>query len=150
MTQISTQKITPYLWYDNQAKEAAELYCSIFKNSRILSSSGMIVEFELEGMNFIALNGGPEFHFTEATSFFVLCEDQAEVDYFWEKLISNGGEESQCGWLKDKFGLSWQIVPKRFMEMMHCGDGEKIKKVMEVMMPMRKMVVEDFEKAFNS
>lgn len=150
MTKISTQKITPYLWYDNKAKEAAELYCSIFKNSRILSASEMIVEFELEGMKFIALNGGPKFKFTEATSFFVLCEDQNEVDHFWDKLTSDDGEESQCGWLKDKFGLSWQIVPKRFIEMMHSGDGEKIQKVMEVMMPMRKMIIEDFEKAFNS
>lgn len=150
MIRISTQKITPYLWYDNQAREAAEFYCSIFKNSKILSTSDMIVEFELEGMQFIGLNGGPKFEFTEATSFFVLCADQNEVDHFWDKLTSDGGEESQCGWLKDKFGLSWQIVPKRFMEMMHSGDIEKIQKVMQAMMPMRKMIIADFEKAYNS
>lgn len=150
MIQIGSQKITPCLWYDNQAREAAEFYCSIFGNSRILSSSEITVEFELEEIKFIALNGGPEFKFTEATSFFVLCEDQNEVDHFWDKLTSDGGEESQCGWLKDKFGLSWQIVPKRFMEMMQSGDNEKIQRVMQVMMPMQKMIVEDFEKAFNS
>ncbi len=150
MSTIIQQKITPYLWYDNQAKEAAEFYCSVFKNSSMISSSEMIVEFELEGLRFVALNGGPQFKFTEATSFFVLCEDQAEVDHFWNALTANGGQESQCGWLKDRFGLSWQIVPQRFMEMMHKGTPEQIQKVMEVMMPMKKMIVADFEKAFKN
>ena len=149
MTKISTQKITPYLWYNNQAREAADFYCSIFQNARIISSSDMIVEFEIEGLQLMALNGGPQFQFTEAISFFVLCEDQQEVDQFWDRLTADGGQEGRCGWCKDQFGLSWQIVPARFMEMMESGKPEKIKKVMEVMMPMKKMIVADFEKAFR-
>lgn len=149
MAKISTQKIKPYLWYDNQAGEAAEFYCSLFNNSRIISRSKMIVEFELEGLRFIALNGGPQFTFNEAISLFVLCEDQEEVDHFWDKLTADGGEEGRCGWCKDKFGLSWQIVPARFMEMMESGQPEKTQKVMEAMMSMKKMIVADFEKAFR-
>ncbi len=150
MSNMITQKITPYLWYDHQAKEAAEFYCSLFKNARIISSSDIITEFELEGIQFIALNGGPTYHFTEATSLFVLCEDQEEVDYLWEQLTKDGGQESSCGWCKDKYGLSWQIVPKRFMEMMRIGSTEQTQKVIEVMMPMQKMIVSEFEKAFQS
>lgn len=150
MAELSTQKITPFLWYDNQAREAAEFYCSLFKKGKIHSVSEMIVEFELEGLQFIALNGGPKYKFSEATSFVVLCEDQSEVDYFWNALTTGGGEESMCGWCKDKYGLSWQIIPACFMEMMKTGTGEQTQKVMEVMMPMRKMIVEDFEKAFKS
>jgi predicted 3-demethylubiquinone-9 3-methyltransferase (glyoxalase superfamily) len=149
MATIKKQKIIPYLWYDNQAKEAAEFYCSIFNNSRVYSVSDMIVEFELEGLKFIALNGGPKYTFNESVSFFVLCKDQQEVDYFWNNLIKDGCAESQCGWCKDKFGLSWQIVPERFMEMMESGTPEQTKKVIEVMMPMKKMILEDFEKAFK-
>jgi predicted 3-demethylubiquinone-9 3-methyltransferase (glyoxalase superfamily) len=149
MATIKKQKITPFLWYDNQAKEAAEFYCSLFKNSRVLSVSDMIVEFELDGLNFIALNGGPKFKFNESVSFFVLCKDQEEIDHFWNNLIKDGGTESQCGWCKDKFGLSWQIVPERFMEMMATGTTEQTKKVIDVMMPMKKMIIEDFEKAFG-
>jgi predicted 3-demethylubiquinone-9 3-methyltransferase (glyoxalase superfamily) len=148
MTTIKRQKIIPYLWYENQAREAAEFYCSLFKNSRVFSVSDMIVEFELEGVKFIALNGGPKFKFNESVSFFVLCKDQEEVDYFWNNLIKDGGAESRCGWCKDKFGLSWQIVPERFMEMMETGTPEQTKRVIDVMMPMKKMIIEDFEKAF--
>jgi len=98
------QKITPFLWFDNRAEEAAKFYCSIFKNSKITSGNPMTVTFELEGQKFIALNGGPQFKFTEAISFFVDCKTQEEVDYYWEKLL-DGGKESQCGWLKDKYGM---------------------------------------------
>src|SRR3981189_2502541 len=104
------QKISPFLWFNNQAGEAAKFYVSIFKNSKIINISPMSSTFELEGLKFMALNGGPQFKFTEAISFFVNCETQDEVDEFWEKL-SAGGEKSQCGWLKDKFGMSWQIIP---------------------------------------
>jgi len=149
MSQIITQKITPYLWYDDQAREAAEFYCSIFKNSKIISDSGMIVEFELDGLQFMALNGGPKFKFTEATSFLVLCEDQEEVDHFWNKLTTNGGQESMCSWCKDKYGLSWQIVPARFMEMMKTGTSNQSKRVMDAMFAMRKIIISDLEKAFN-
>ncbi len=143
------QKITPYLWFDSQAKEAATYYCSLFKDSKITSSSDLIVEFELEGMHFIGLNGGPRHKFTEAISFFILCDDQDEVDFFWNHFVNDGGREDSCGWCKDKFGLSWQIVPKRFLEMMKTGNPNQVKKVFDVMMPMRKMIVADFEKAFN-
>jgi predicted 3-demethylubiquinone-9 3-methyltransferase (glyoxalase superfamily) len=143
------QKITPFLWFDNQAKDAATYYCSLFKDAKIISSSELIVEFELEGMRFTGLNGGPRHTFTEAISFLILCEDQEEVDFFWDHFVNDGGREDRCGWCKDKFGLSWQVIPRRFMEMMKSGEPEKIKKVFEVMMQMRKMIVADFEKAFN-
>ena len=149
MSKISTQKITPYLWYDNQAKEAATFYCSLFENSQIISDSDLIVEFELDGMRLVGLNGGPQFKFTEAVSLLVLCEDQDEVDYFWNAFTQNGGKESRCGWCKDKYGFSWQIVPKRFMEMMKTGTPDQVKRVMNVLMPMNKLIVEEFEKAFN-
>ena len=146
---VESQKITPYFWFDDQAKEAAAFYCNLFKDSKITSSSDMIVEFQLDGLSFIALNGGPKYKFTEAVSLFVLCEDQEEVDKLWDAFISEGGEEGRCGWCKDKYGLSWQIVPKRFMEMMKTGTPEQVKRVMEVMMPMNKMIVSEFEKAFK-
>ena len=149
MSKISTQKITPYLWYDNQAKEAATFYCSLFENSQIISDSDLIIEFELDGMRLVGLNGGPQFKFTEAVSLLVLCEDQDEVDYFWNAFTQNGGKESRCGWCKDKYGFSWQIVPKRFMEMMKTGTPDQVKRVMSVLMPMNKLIVEEFEKAFN-
>jgi predicted 3-demethylubiquinone-9 3-methyltransferase (glyoxalase superfamily) len=105
----------------------------------------MVVEFELEGLQFMALNGGPRYKFTEAASFLVLCENQQEVDHFWNALTSDGGEESMCGWCKDRFGLSWQIIPRRFMEIMKTGTPEQVQRVMKVMMPMRKLIIEDFE-----
>lgn len=144
------QKITPYLWFDSQAKEAADFYCSIFKNSKVNSSSELIVEFELDGMQFIALNGGPRHKFTEAISFVVYCDDQEEVDYFWSSFVSNGGREDMCSWCKDRYGLSWQIIPISFMEMMKTGTPRQVKQVTEAMLKMRKMIIADFEKAFNA
>ncbi len=149
MLKVSTQKIVPYLWYDDQALSAAQFYCSLFQDSEITSQSDMIVEFKLAGLPLIALNGGPKYQLTEAFSLFVLCEDQKEVDELWSSLTTDGGEESRCGWCKDKFGLSWQIVPERFMEMMKVGTPQQVQKVVEVMMTMKKMIVEDFEKAFK-
>ena len=156
-----THDITPMLWFDTEAEEAARFYCSLFADSRITDVSrygevgpreaGMVlaVSFELEGRPFNALNGGPEFPFTEAVSFVVNCESQEEVDRFWDALIANGGEESMCGWLKDRFGLSWQVTPKRLMELMQDPDKAKAKagRVMAAMMTMRKIDIARIEAA---
>jgi predicted 3-demethylubiquinone-9 3-methyltransferase (glyoxalase superfamily) len=154
------QKITPFLWFDNQAEEAANFYVSIFKNSKIGTiarygeagpgpKGGVItVDFELDGQKFVALNGGPQFKFNEATSFVVNCETQQEVDEFWEKL-SEGGEESMCGWLKDKYGLSWQVVPTILGKMIADPDLQKSKRVMEAMLKMRKIVIDDLKRAYE-
>jgi len=143
------QKITPYLWYDSQALEAAEFYCSIFKNSEIISTSEKATEFNLEGINFVAFNGGPYFEFNESFSLFISCENQEEIDHLWNILTKNGGSESRCGWCKDKFGLSWQIVPQRFLEMMKTGSEKQIKNMFDKLMTMNKIVIEDLEKAFS-
>jgi predicted 3-demethylubiquinone-9 3-methyltransferase (glyoxalase superfamily) len=152
------QKITPFLWFDNQAEEAMRFYVSIFKNSkpgRILrygdagpgpKGSVMIAAFELDGQHFTALNGGPQFKFTEAVSFVVNCETQAEVDDYWDKL-SAGGATQQCGWLKDKFGLSWQIVPTALIELINDPDPEKSKRVTEAMLRMIKIDIATLRRA---
>ena len=150
MAILSTRKITPYLWFDNNAQEAAEYYCTVFTNSRILSTSQFVTEFELEGLTFGAINGGPQFQFSEAVSFMVLCKDQNEVDYFWNTFVDDGGAENRCGWCKDKFGVSWQVVPERFIEMLDIGTAEQKKAVFDVMMPMNKLIIEEFEKIFNA
>ena len=146
------QKITPNLWFDGQAEEAAEFYTSIFKNSRILSSARypenspgpagtvMTVEWEIDGQRFVGINGGPEFKFDEAVSFAIACEDQAEVDYFWEKL-SDGGEEGPCGWVKDRFGLSWQVVPQGMDELFSDPDPSRAERAMQAMLKMTKLDV---------
>ena len=152
------QKITPFLWFDNQAEDAVNFYTSIFKNSKtgnvsLYGEAGpgkpgsvMVATFELEGQKFTAINAGPQFKFTEAISFVVDCKSQEEVDYFWDKL-SAGGSESKCGWLKDKFGLSWQIVPDMLGRLMSDPDPEKSKRVMMAMLSMRKIIIADLEKA---
>jgi len=127
--------IYPCLWFNGQAKEAAEFYCSVFKNSRILSENPIVVKFELNGTEFMALNGGPQFTFDEATSFVVECDDQEEIDHYWNKL-TEGGQESMCGWLKDKFGVSWQIVPAILGKLM--SDPEKSPGVVRAFMQMKK------------
>ncbi len=158
------QKITPFLWFDNQAEEAANFYVSLFKNSKVggISRYGdeaakisgmpkgtaMTVAFQLEGQNFTALNGGPMFKFTEAVSFVVNCETQQEVDLFWQKL-SEGGKESQCGWLKDKFGLSWQIVPTTLGQLMQSKDAEKSKRVMQALLQMKKIDIALLQRAHD-
>ena len=159
-----TQKITPFLWFDTQAEEAVRFYTSIFKNSKIgrtlrydeegakvsgrSKGSVMTVDFELAGQEFTALNGGPLFKFTEAVSFVVNCETQQEVDDFWEKL-SAGGEKSQCGWLKDKYGLSWQIVPTILLEYLQAKDPAKAKRVMHAMLQMSKLDIAKLKKAYE-
>ncbi|HEX8972023.1 VOC family protein [Oryzihumus sp.] len=146
------QRITPNLWFDTQAEEAAAFYVSVFKNSRVVSVShytdagprpaGMVlaVEFELDGQRFVGINGGPEFTFDEAVSLQVSCEDQAEVDYYWERL-SDGGEEGPCGWLKDRFGLSWQVVPTELEELIRDGDPARAQRAMRALLGMRKLDV---------
>lgn len=150
----NAQKITTFLWFDNNAEEAINLYTSIFKDSKILNvmkveGKVLTATFQLEGQKFMALNGGPMFKFTEAISLFVSCETQAEVDDLWNKLIADGGQESQCGWLKDKFGLSWQIIPKALMQLMGDKDPVKAGRVMQAMMKMVKIDVAKLQEAYN-
>jgi predicted 3-demethylubiquinone-9 3-methyltransferase (glyoxalase superfamily) len=154
------QKITTFLWFDGNAEQAANHYTSIFKNSKILhvsrygdsgpgpKGSVMTVLFQLEGQEFIALNGGPQFKFTEAISLLVDCESQKEVDELWRKL-SAGGEEGPCGWLKDKFGLSWQIVPTVLFKLLHDSDPKKSKRVMDAMLQMRKIDIAGLQRAYE-
>jgi predicted 3-demethylubiquinone-9 3-methyltransferase (glyoxalase superfamily) len=147
------QKITTFLWFDNQAEEAMNHYVSIFKNSKVLNvhrkgGKVLTVAFELEGQKFMALNGGPLFKFTEAISLFVDCETQQEVDELWAKLTA-GGAESRCGWLKDKYGLSWQIIPRALMKLMGDPDPEKSQAVFQAMMKMNKIVIADLERAYE-
>ena len=162
------QKITPFLWFDGQAEEAAKFYASIFKNSKVgrilhygeevakVSESGrpvgsvLTIEFEIAGEKFVALNGGPQFKFNESVSFVVNCETQEEVDYFWMKLTSDGGEESQCGWLKDKFGVSWQITPTILIDMLHDKDSERAERVMKAMLQMQKIDIKKLKNAYAS
>ena len=157
-----TQRITPFLWFDNQAEEAANFYVSIFKQSKIGAitryddesskaagrpkGSVMTVEFELDGQKFTALNGGPLFKFTEAISLVVNCENQKEVDHFWDKL-SAGGEEVQCGWLKDRFGVSWQVVPTVLLELLQDKDPERSRRAMSAMLKMKKLDIDALQKA---
>jgi len=138
------EPIYPCLWFDGPAKQAAEFYCSIFKNSKITTDTPMVVMFELNGRKVMGLNGGPRFKFTEAISFVVDCEDQEEIDYYWEKLTA-GGEESMCGWLKDKYGLWWQIVPKILGKLM--SDPERGQRVMQAFLKMKKFDIETLLKA---
>ena len=158
------QKITPFLWFDNQAEEAAKFYTSVFKNSKVgkitrygeaaekaagrPAGSVMTVEFELEGQKFTALNGGPVFKFNESISFVVNCETQEEVDYLWEKLTADGGKDVECGWLRDKYGLSWQIVPTVLIEMLQDKDHEKAERVMKAMLQMQKIDIKTLKEAY--
>jgi predicted 3-demethylubiquinone-9 3-methyltransferase (glyoxalase superfamily) len=155
------QKITPFLWFDGQAEEAAKFYVSIFKNSKLGTvnrygdhgpgpkGSVMIATFEIDGQGFIALNGGPQFKFTPAVSFVVNCETQEEVDQYWEKL-SQGGTKQQCGWLQDKFGVSWQIVPTALARLMSDPDREKTSRVMGALMQMTKIDIQQLEQAYRA
>ncbi len=158
------QKITSNLWFDKQAEEAVNFYTSVFKNSQILRSTRygkegfeihkmpegiiMTIEFQIEGQKFVALNGGPLFKFNEAISFIVNCDNQEEVDYYWEKLSEGGDEKAQqCGWLKDKFGLSWQIVPSVLPDLLHDNDPEKSKLAMRAMLQMKKIDIKKLQQA---
>jgi predicted 3-demethylubiquinone-9 3-methyltransferase (glyoxalase superfamily) len=151
-------KITPNLWFDKQAEEAAEFYVSVFKDARIIGKthypqgSGqagqvLTVEWELNGQRFVGINGGPQFKFDEAISLSISCDDQDEVDYYWEKLIEGGGEESVCGWLKDRFGLSWQVVPEGMEELFSDADPERARRAFEAMQKMRKLDIAALQSA---
>jgi predicted 3-demethylubiquinone-9 3-methyltransferase (glyoxalase superfamily) len=156
---MATQKIAPFLWFDTQAEAAAQFYTSIFKDSKILETSRygdagpgpkgsvMVVKFQIAGMDVTALNGGPRFKFSEAFSFVVSCDNQAEIDAYWRKLTSDGGEESMCGWLKDKFGFSWQIVPKQMGKLMSQKDPQKANRVMQALLQMKKLDIGKLEQA---
>jgi predicted 3-demethylubiquinone-9 3-methyltransferase (glyoxalase superfamily) len=146
------QKIVPFLWFNTQAEEAARFYTSLFQDAEVLSvtpgpdASVMSVSFQLEGQEFLALNGGPQFHFTEAVSFYVKCETQEEVDRLWGQL-TDGGEEGQCGWLKDKYGVSWQIIPNALGELLQGKDPEKSGRAVQAMLKMQKIVIKDLQEA---
>ena len=142
------QKITPFLWFDGKAEEAAKFYVSLFKNSKIIYTSPIVVKFSLDGVEYMALNGGPMYKFTEAFSLYIECKDQKEVDNYWEKL-SEGRSKGQCGWLKDKYGLSWQVIPERLPELMMSDDEAKSKRVMDEMLKMSKIDIEALERAYN-
>jgi predicted 3-demethylubiquinone-9 3-methyltransferase (glyoxalase superfamily) len=154
-------RITPNLWFDTQGEEAAEFYCSVFPNSKITGvthyteagpgepGAVMFVDFVLDGSEFIAINGGPAFTFDEAVSFMILCADQEEIDYYWDKL-TDGGEESQCGWLKDRYGLSWQVVPEGWDELLHGGDPARAQRAMAALFTMRKIDMAAIEAAANA
>lgn len=156
------QKITPFLWFDNNAEEAVNLYTSVFKDSKVGNitryrkegpgpeGSVMMVEFELFGLKYIALNAGPHFNFNESISFMVQCENQEEVDYYWNRLTADGGQESQCGWLKDKFGLSWQITPVALMKMQKDSNQKKASAAMQAMMKMKKIDIKKLQDAFDA
>jgi predicted 3-demethylubiquinone-9 3-methyltransferase (glyoxalase superfamily) len=162
---MTMRQITVHLWFDNEAEDAARFYTGIFKDSRILSTtpypaaaeevsgkpagSVMTVEFEIRGQRFVALNGGPEFTFNESISFMIPCADQREVDYYWE-LLTDGGEESACGWLKDRFGLSWQVVPERLNDMLADPDAKKVEAVTAAFLPMRKLQIDVLEEAYRN
>jgi predicted 3-demethylubiquinone-9 3-methyltransferase (glyoxalase superfamily) len=148
------KKITPFLWFDDRAEQAMRFYVSIFKNSRVLEvtpgpdGKTMGVRFELEGQEFTGLNAGPEFKFTEAISFYVNCQDQTEVDDLWAKLSAGAGEESSCGWVKDRFGLWWQIIPETLPKLMGDKDPVKAKRVVDAMLKMKKIDVAELERAY--
>jgi predicted 3-demethylubiquinone-9 3-methyltransferase (glyoxalase superfamily) len=162
---ISRKPITPCLWFDTQAEDAAKFYCAIFPNSKITdvsrfpdagqdvhgkqAGSVMVAAFELDGQPFVALNGGPQFKHSEAVSFQVMCETQDEVDYFWSRLTADGGQESQCGWLKDRFGLAWQVVPTALTRMMSDPDRTKAARVMNAFMTMKKYDIAALQAAYD-
>lgn len=155
------QKIVPNLWFDTEAEEAAEFYVSLFDDSEILEvvpygeagpgepGTAMVVSFRLAGQEYVAINGGPQFPFTEAVSLEIRCEDQAEVDRYWDALTADGGEESQCGWLKDRYGLSWQVVPSRWVELATGPDQRKVNAAMQAMFGMKKLDIAELERAYN-
>ena len=140
-----TEQMYPCLWFDGQARAAADFYCTIFPNSKIINDSGIVVNFELNGQLFMGLNGGDNFQFNEAVSFVVPCKDQEEIDHYWYKLIADGGQESMCGWCKDKFGLSWQVVPTILGKLM--SNPEKGQRVVQAFMKMRKFDIEVLQNA---
>ncbi len=150
MTNNKINIISPCLWCKDNALEKAEYYCSIFPNSKIISKHPAIVAFELNGNKFQALNGGVDFPYNESVSFTIPCKDQEEVDHYWNTFITDGGKAQDCAWCQDKYGMRWQIVPNRLVELMMDSDPEKANKVMQAMMKMQKIIIADLETAYNS
>lgn len=142
------QKVTPFLWFDGKLEEIVKFYTTVFTNARVLNVSPMNATFVIEGQEFMALNGGPQFKFNEAVSFFIRCETQDEVDAFWEKLTADGGAEGRCGWLKDKFGLSWQVIPDALGQYLSDPDRTKANRVMQAMLKMNKLDIATLESAY--
>jgi predicted 3-demethylubiquinone-9 3-methyltransferase (glyoxalase superfamily) len=145
---MTTTTITPFLWLDNRVPEAVDFYTSVFPDAKVEMKSDFLAIFELQGQRFYALNGGPQFKFNESVSFFISVDTQDEVDYYWDKLISGGGEPSMCGWLKDKFGLSWQVIPRKLMELQASPDRAAAERSQNAMLKMRKIVIADLEAAY--
>jgi predicted 3-demethylubiquinone-9 3-methyltransferase (glyoxalase superfamily) len=145
---MTTTTITPFLWFDNTVPEAVDFYASVFPDAKIEMKSDFFAVFEIQGQRFHALNGGPQFKFNESVSFFISVDTQEEVDYYWDKLISGGGEPSMCGWLKDKFGLSWQVIPRKLMEYQGSSDRAAADRANQAMLKMRKIVIADLDKAY--
>jgi len=145
---MSTTTITPFLWFDNTVPQAVDFYKSVFPDAKVDFVSDFLAMFELQGQRFYALNGGPQFKFTEAVSFFISVDTQEEIDYYWDKLIAGGGEPSMCGWLKDKFGLSWQVIPRKLMEYQASPDRAAAERSQQAMLKMRKIVIADLDKAY--
>jgi predicted 3-demethylubiquinone-9 3-methyltransferase (glyoxalase superfamily) len=139
--------ITPFLWFDGNLQEAVSFYASVFKQSRIISTNPMTAEFEIEGQRFMGLNGGPHYKFNEAVSFFISVKTQDEVDYYWDALLADGGAETQCGWLKDRFGLSWQVIPETLGRLLSDPDRARAERAMHAMLKMKKIVIADLEAA---
>lgn len=140
---MSLQKITPFLWFEKGGEEAAKHYCSVFSNSKIISTNAWVTQFELEGLTLCILSGGPQFKLDEAFSLSIPCDTQEEIDYYWNKFVGDGGEESMCGWCKDKFGVSWQVVPSQLSTFM--SDPVKGQRVMAAFMKMKKMIIADLD-----
>lgn len=145
---MTTTTITPFLWFDNTVPEAIDFYTSVFPDAKIEMSSDFIGIFEIQGQRFYALNGGPQNKFNESVSFFISVDTQQEVDYYWDNLIAGGGEPSMCGWLKDKFGLSWQVIPRKLMEYQMSSDRAAADRANQAMLNMRKIVIADLDKAY--
>ena len=145
---MTTTTITPFLWFDNTVPHAVEFYTSVFPDAKVEMKSDFLAIFEIQGQRFYALNGGPQFKFTEAVSFFISVDTQDEIDYYWDKLISGGGEPSMGGWLKDRFGLSWQVIPRKLMEYQGSSDRAAADRANQAMLKMRKIVIADLDKAY--
>jgi predicted 3-demethylubiquinone-9 3-methyltransferase (glyoxalase superfamily) len=145
---MTTTTITPFLWLDNRVPEAVDFYTSVFPDAKVEMKSDFLAIFEIQGQRFYALNGGPQFKFNESVSFFISVDTQDEVDYYWDKLIGGGGEPSMCGWLKDKFGLSWQVIPRKLMELQASPDRAAAERSQNAMLKMRKIVIADLEAAY--
>ena len=145
---MTATTITPFLWFDTNVPQAVDFYTSVFPDAKVEVKSDFMAIFEIQGQRFYALNGGPQFKFTEAVSFFISVDTQEEVDYYWDRLISDGGEPSMCGWLKDRFGLSWQVIPRKLMEYQSSPDRAAADRTNQAMLKMRKIVIADLDKAF--